>query len=287
MIVVGYTGEKASLPAVEVAARLATREDQPLLIVTAFDGPALDLSLYAVFGAPDQAQIEEWCAPAFAEAEAAARAQGATDIRQKVILGPPSAALLKAAEPDDILIVGQRHRGEFTSAVLGSVAIQVSAHAPCPVVVIGKDAHNDWTGPVVVGVDGSETSRRAAQVAARFAARHDLPLTVVAAWQEELLVGVGEVWAYPAMHDDDSGIADATRAMVDQIAAELHRSHPELAVTTRVERGDPAGVLLDASRDATLLITGTRGRGGFTGLMLGSISHQLIHQARVPVMTVR
>src|SRR5690606_22109922 len=119
---------------------------------------------------PSQHEAEEWCAEVIQDGESRAREIGAVEITSTVALGPAPGALIGQAGPDDLLVVGHRGRGELASALLGSVAMQVSAHAPCPVLVITKDARTEISGPIVVGVDGSEPSRKAAEFAASWAA---------------------------------------------------------------------------------------------------------------------
>lgn len=286
MIIVGYTGSTDAVPALEAAARLAARSGEPLLIVSAFDNPTVDVATYVSFTRPTQAEVEEWYRDVMIEGEQRARAQGAVEVESKVVLGPVPAALIVSATAEDVIVVGHRHHREFASAFLGSVAVQLSGHAPCPVVVVGPEPH-EWAGPLVVGVDGSTASRHAVTTAAEWARRFALPLVVASAWQDQVLVGLGEGWALSTLQTGADAVRDATREMIDGIAEEIREQHPDLDVSTRLLHGDPAVALLEATRDATALIVGSRGRGGFSGLLLGSVSHQLIHRSEIPVVVVR
>ncbi len=287
MIVAGYTGSSPSTPAVEVAARLSKSIPSPLRIVHAFDLPTMDVPMGPGIDPPSQSEVEQWCSEVTDEAEELARGFGATDVSTQVFVGTAPAALLENAGEDDLIVVGHRGRGELASAVLGSVAIQVSAHAPCPVLVITKGARTDVVGPIVVGVDGSEPSRKAARFAASWADHLGRDLTMVAAWQPQTMIGMAGGWALPMMNDAGDQIEAATLTMLEEVAKTVADEFPDLAITCQAVSGDPADALLRSAEDATALIVGSRGRGGFTGLLLGSVSHRVIHSAPVPVGIVR
>ena len=287
MIVVGYTGSSPSTPALDIASRLSRRIPSPLRIVHAFDLPTMDVPMGPGIDPPSQAEAEQWCADVTNEAEQLAREFGATDVSSTVAVGPAPGALIDNATADDLIVVGHRGRGEFAAAFLGSVALQVSAHAPCPVLVITKGASTTATGPVVVGVDGSEPSRKAAAFAASWADHLDRELIMIAAWQPQTMVGMAGGWALPMMHDAGDQVEQATTEMLEGMAATLTEEHPGLSVTIRAVSGDPAETLLQAAEGATVLAVGSRGRGGFTGLLLGSVSHRVLHNAPVPVAVVR
>lgn len=287
MIVAGYTGSSPSTPAVEVAARLSQSIPSPLRIVHAFDLPSMDVPMGPGIDPPSQDEVEQWCAEVTTEAEELARGFGATDVSTQVFVGSAPAALLENAGEDDLIVVGHRGRGELASAVLGSVAIQVSAHAPCPVVVITKGARTDVVGPIVVGVDGSEQSRKAARFAASWADHLNRDLTMVATWQPQTMVGMAGGWALPMMHDAGDQIEAATLSMLEDVAKEASEDYPELAITCKAISGEPADALLRSAEEASALVVGSRGRGGFAGLLLGSVSHRVIHSAPIPVCIVR
>lgn len=287
MIVVGYTGTADATPALEIAARLSRRIPSPLRIVHAFDLPTMDVPMGPGIDPPSQHEAEEWCAEVIQDGESRATELGAVDVTSTVALGPAPGALIGQAGPDDLIVVGHRSRGEFAAALLGSVAMQVSAHAPCPVLVITKNARTEVSGPIVVGVDGSEPSRKAAEFAASWADHFGVDLIMVAAWQPQTMVGMAGGWALPMMHDAGDQIEQGTVDMLEEIAAPLREAHPGLTITTRAGTGDPADVLLHAADGATALVVGSRGRGGFAGLLLGSVSHRVLSGAPVPVAIVR
>jgi nucleotide-binding universal stress UspA family protein len=140
-------------------------------------------------------------------------------------------------------------------------------------------------------VDGSEPAQVAVDVAADAAHRYGAPLTVVAAWQGAYAgAWAGEYWAAvsaEALADMDKSAQRETQDIAESAVVQAKRRHGDLEIRGVTADGMPAKVLVDASADAGLLVVGARGRGGFTGLLLGSVSHGVIHAASRPVMVVR
>jgi nucleotide-binding universal stress UspA family protein len=135
---------------------------------------------------------------------------------------------------------------------------------------------------VVVGVDGSPDSHAAADYAATEASRRHLPLRLVHGLQTPSAYSLGTLVAI----DLSTVIADL-RAMLDAAAADLRIRYPRLEVTTEVTAGDPAGVLVEESRAATLVVVGSRGLGGIRGMLAGSVSAQVAAHAHAPVIVIR
>ncbi|HEX5535423.1 MAG TPA: universal stress protein [Actinomycetales bacterium] len=290
-IVVAYDGSEQAGAAVDWAAREALARQVRLRVVyverpNVLAGPP--------GGDPWMAQqIEEIGRQLTDEAEERARRVEGVDVQSTVLTGPPAGALVDTARDAELLVLGTRGRGEFASALLGSVAYSVSAHAACPVVVVRGDGQvrPGPSAPVVVGVDGSEPSREAVDTAADAAHRYGAPLTVVAAWQGAYAgAWAGEYWAAvsaEALADMDKAAQRETQDVVDSAVAQAKQRHGDVEIRGVTADGMPAKVLVDASADAGLLVVGARGRGGFTGLLLGSVSHGVIHAASRPVMVVR
>ena len=138
---------------------------------------------------------------------------------------------------------------------------------------------------VVVGVDGSEGSRLALQAAAEQAREHDATLTVVSAWTELPLAGGPGYGAYRWNGETDLG-AIAKQQQADALAAVLG-PEPTLRVDQKVVEGHPAQQLLAAAEGADLVVVGSRGHGGFVGMLLGSVSQHVAAHAPCPVLVVR
>ncbi len=135
--------------------------------------------------------------------------------------------------------------------------------------------------PVVVGVDGSPASQDALRWAADYARAAGAPLEVVSTWQWP----VSMVVALPVPQDYDPS-AEA-QASLQRILDEVLGTDPGLPVTTKVEGRPAAAVLIEASKNARLLVVGSRGHGAFTGMLLGSVSQHCIQHACCPVLVVR
>jgi len=138
---------------------------------------------------------------------------------------------------------------------------------------------------IVIGIDGSETANEALRVAADEARLHDARLRIVVVWQlSSLMYGSGyaafDEDTLNAVRDRAQRIADKARAMVAELA-------PTVECDAAVLEGQPADALLGASKDADLIVVGSRGLGGFKRLMLGSVSDQVVHHAPCPVLVVQ
>jgi nucleotide-binding universal stress UspA family protein len=141
---------------------------------------------------------------------------------------------------------------------------------------------------IYVGVDGSDHSRKALGWALREAARHQMPLTVISVHPKPVRPATDIYWAVPdlpADPRDEEVERSALRQFVDKVASETGETVPGISLV--VATGDPAEELIKASRDADLLVVGSRGIGGFAKLLLGSVSSKVAHHAASPVMVIR
>jgi nucleotide-binding universal stress UspA family protein len=137
---------------------------------------------------------------------------------------------------------------------------------------------------VLVGVDGSRGSRKALNWAAAEAAEHGADLVVLNVWGRALLPPAGSGSVPAGDVPDPSELA--AESLVQVIKEELGEN-PPIVAQPRVKQGHPAEVLIEQSVDADLLVVGTRGHGGFAGLMLGSVSQHVAAYAQCPVTVVR
>jgi nucleotide-binding universal stress UspA family protein len=139
---------------------------------------------------------------------------------------------------------------------------------------------------IIVGVDGSETSRTALHWAYEEAAHHGAALTVVATWQTPAMPMSPPYGALPT-EGYESGPKTEVLALLDKFTGELEPRTPAVDVRTSFEEGSPAKVLIERSKGADLLVVGSRGHGGFAGMLLGSVSQHLVGHAECPVVVVR
>jgi nucleotide-binding universal stress UspA family protein len=138
---------------------------------------------------------------------------------------------------------------------------------------------------IVVGIDGSHNASHALEWAMAEAAVRKTPLTVITVNSVPAGYWTGRPVPFAGDEEKVAEIRKAAEAKVEEIAAGLGESKPE-SVTVTALTGFPVQALLDASKDSDLLVVGSRGGGGFATLILGSVSHQVVHHARCPVVVV-
>ncbi|MGI5176216.1 universal stress protein [Dactylosporangium sp. CA-152071] len=286
-IVVGVDGSPPSLEAVDWAAAEAVRRGRPMHILNAFQWPP---PIYAPVVAPSPSPFELGIQEAAAQivAEAADRARAAASAVRLTTATrpePASVALLDTARTAAEVVVGSRGHGGFAGLLLGSVSTQVAMHAPCPVVVVrhldrppGPEA-----GRVVVGVDGSHDAGDALRFAFEHAASCGAGLTAVLAHRRAGSAGRPDD---PLIVDADDVGEDVHRTLAESTAG-WREKYPDVDFRTITVRGRASAVLVDRSAGARLLVVGSRGRGGFTGLLLGSVSLTAVQHAACPVAVVR
>lgn len=140
----------------------------------------------------------------------------------------------------------------------------------------GIDQH-----PIVVGIDGSETSKKALAWAARWAALTGVDLVAVVVWHYPTTLG----WA-PPWPQDYNPAAEA-KAVLEATVAEVLGASPVVSLTTKVIEGSPSPILVELSKDASLVVVGSRGHGEFAGMLIGSVSEFLAGHAHCPVVIIR
>lgn len=275
-LLVGYDGSEESAWALDWAAEDARTRGLPLTVLHSWDIRSGGL---APMPAVDpRAKAQEILNAGIEHAH-----EVASDLKARAVLAraPAAARLIEASETADLIVLGSRGAGGFAGLTLGSVGAQVAAHASCPVVIVRGDRPHPERGPgrVVVGMDGSPASRAALATAFTEADAHGLSLRVVIAWDP---VPAREL--PPLM--DEAGMRAAAEARMVELMLPLRERHPGVRAETEIVTGVPRQVLMDAAGEARLLVVGSRGLGGFRGLLLGSVSQALIHHAPCPVAVV-
>lgn len=285
-IVVGVDGSPSAQDALDWAAAEASTRDRPLRIVHGFIWPLMHVAVGPSPIGPDdggfRAQAERLLADAVARAMAAAPG---IKVTSELEVGAGPAALLRQARDAELLVVGSRGMGGFLGLLVGSTGVAVAAHAPCPVVVVHPrpDDHQPTPAPgrVVVGADGSELSAAAIEFAFQAAAHRRVVLTALRAWTPPLSVS-------PSLEVPFDRIEAAEHHTLLETLESARRTFPSVEVETRLVRDDhPGRALIEASVGADLVVVGSRGRGGFTGLLLGSVSQSVLEHAQCPVAVVR
>jgi nucleotide-binding universal stress UspA family protein len=297
-IVVGYDGSTGSRLALTWAAETARLRGAHLTLVH-----GVDVTTVPARPAMDHSPVEpsyESAAKALVDegAERVGRLLDASRVETQYWLGSAAAQLVEMSRDADLVVVGTRGRGRLLAGLLGSTSYSVAAHAHCPVVVVrGPGGHDtqDMRAParpgperdVVVGVDDSDAAARAVDAAAVVAEQETATLHIVRVARSPSM----EAWTYAETArggtEETHAIRDHAEQSVTRSADRVRVHHPEVEVTTEVLYGDPGQSLADLGATAGLIVVGSRGHGGFTGMLLGSVSHRVVHDATCPVMVVR
>ena len=280
-VVVGVDGSAAAHVAVRWAAREAALRNVPLTIVCAI--PPLAGTLMVAPLPFDVLDRERTSARAILE-QAAARAKSYTDGSLVVtpVMPAESAvpALCDMSEHADLVVVGRSGHGAIVRALLGSVSSGVLHHGRGPIAVIPEDrSEPDPRGPIVVGVDGSNSSDLALDVACREAWLRGVDLVALHAWWTP------GAWEFPHFEFQQLR-ADLDGWLRDHLAPWQAR-YPQVTMRRTIARDQPARHLIECSGHSQLIVVGSHGRGGFSGVLLGSVSRAVVHAARAPVIVVR
>lgn len=197
---------------------------------------------------------------------------------------PPIPAVLEAGGSADIVVLGHRGLGEAPEPAAGSVASALIAYGTRPVAVVrdwGASEPGLGDGPVVVGVDGSRHGERALAFAIEEARVRGAQLHVVHAWSDTPLIGLDDArlqWESVGQRED---------AVLAEALAGWRGRYPDVRIVREVVHDRPVRHLVRSAGSAQLLVVGSRGRGGFTGMMVGSTSRALLHSAPCPLVVVR
>ncbi|MBB2769205.1 MULTISPECIES: universal stress protein [Mycolicibacterium] len=283
-IVVGVDGSAAGKVAADWAARDAARRGVPLTLVHVI--APKDLQMWIEVPAPQEylrwqsERSERVMAEATAIAERAAENRQLTVVRQ-VVPGEAKATLIDMSKDADMVVVGSRGLGAWGRRLLGSVSTAVVHHAQCPVAVIHDEDplmdHPDQA-PVVVGVDGSKAAEQAIAIAFEEASLRGVDLVAVHAWNDVDYEFPDIKWVdYTARGE----------RIVAECLAGYCETYPDVTVRKVLVRDRPAHQLLQQSEAAQLLVVGSHGRGGFPGMLLGSVSSEVVQSARMPVIVAR
>ncbi|TQN30164.1 nucleotide-binding universal stress UspA family protein [Haloactinospora alba] len=210
-------------------------------------------------------------------------------VETRIATERPANALLAEASADDAaaVVVGSRGLSGLAAAFIGSVGVELAADSPVPVVVMPKKHENvqGVKGRIIVGADGSEPSRRAVEFAFTQASQRGTEVVAVCAWQP-MAAFASSVGPVPPDAFDDDAVAESARRTAEQEVSGMRERHPDVEVDIRAVRAHPVVALLEVGTPADLIVIGSRGRGGFAGLLLGSISQSVLHGAKGPVAIV-
>jgi nucleotide-binding universal stress UspA family protein len=214
-------------------------------------------------------------------AKAAVPPDAHVEVHSELVFSNPVPTLIDVTKDAQMIVVGCRGRGALRRGLFGSTSTALVQHAHCPVAVIHDpaDAPTHSHGPVVVGVDGSPASELATAIAFDEASWRGVELVALHAWLDT------DTSAYPQAAWPDFR-TEAESTLAERLAGWSER-YPDVAVHRRVVFDGPARHLLEAAETAQLVVVGSHGRGGFAGMLLGSVSTTVVHATHTPVIVAR
>jgi len=280
-IVVAVDGSPASNSAACWAARDAALRNIPLTVVHAVATPT---ATWPPVPYPDSLAVrledegKKAVVHAIKIAEDAMPGDQKVVINRELVYATPALALIKMSDEAETIVVGTAGRGLLARSLLGSVSSTVVRHAKCPVAVIRDEDLPDPHAPIVVGIDGSRASELATAIAFDEASRRGVELMAVHAWSDLTMIEL------PGL-DWSAVEAEAERSFSERLAGWQER-YPDVAVHRILVCDRPARQLVEKSESAQLVVVGSHGRGGLTG-MLGSVSNTVVHSVRRPVIVAR
>lgn len=284
-IVVGVDGSAASNVAVSWAARDAALRHVRLTLVHVVNPmvaawPQVPLpGGVAVWQENEGRKILE---DALKVAEEAVEDGRPVDIGREIMFAPAVPTLVDLSREAEMMVVGSEGRGAVARGLLGSVSSSMVRRAHCPVAVIHDEdplMDHPEQAPVLVGIDGSPVSELATAIAFDEASRRGVGLTALHTWSDV------EVFELPGL-DLPAVISAAERSLAERLAGWQER-YPDVTVRRLVVADRPAHQLIDQSESHQLVVVGSHGRGGFTGMLLGSVSNAVLHSVRMPVIVAR
>ncbi|MGH3341995.1 MAG: universal stress protein [Carbonactinosporaceae bacterium] len=282
-VVVGVDGSARSAEALSWAAGEAALRGVSLRIVH-----VLDLTPYYGLGSPylpsTYHELREAGQRVLNSArEEAIRYTPAVHVTTRLVEDSAAHGLLSHAGDAAVAVVGSRGPGHLTAALLGSVGTTLTSHAHCPVIVVREGSRAAPPDSlVVVGVDSSPHSDTALGFAFEEA---DLRGTRLEAVHSRV-----HHWArseaVPSLLEDPAAVEQESRRLLERSLAPWRAKYSNVEASQTSVALPPAHALVSAATDAQLLVVGSRGHGGFAGLLLGSVSHGVLHRAHCPVAVV-
>ncbi|OBI85477.1 universal stress protein [Mycobacterium sp. 1245805.9] len=280
-VVVAVDGSPAANTAACWAAREATMRNVPLTVVHAVATPT---ATWPPVPYPESLAIrleddgKKAIMHAIKIAEDAMPEDGKVAIGRELVYSTPATTLIEMSKDAEMVVVGTSGRGLLARGVLGSVSSTVVRHASCPVAVVRDDELPDEDAPVLVGIDGSRTSEHATELAFDEASRRGVDLVALHAWSDVTTEVPFLDWA-TVEEEGQRSLGEALAGWGDR--------YPDVTVRRVIVRDRPAHHLIDAAEAAQLVVVGSHGRGGLTGMLLGSVSNTLLHSVRIPVLVAK
>ncbi|MGO8769448.1 MAG: universal stress protein [Mycobacterium sp.] len=286
-IVVGIDDSPAARVALQWAARDAEMRHVPLTLVH-----AVSPEVSSWLKTPVPAGVMRWqqdhgrrlVDAALKVVEEGAQHGGPAGVHSEIFTAAAVSTLIDLSKDAELVVTGAQGSGRWPGRLLGSVSSGLLRHAHCPVAVIHDEDRTPQPGqaPVLVGIDGSPASESATAIAFDEASRRRVGLVALHSWSDLDV-------------SDDGGLPEidwpATQSIAEEVLAERlagwQEQYPDVSVTRTVVQAQPARRLVQQSEQAQLVVVGSRGRGGFAGMLVGSVGETVAQMARVPVIVAR
>jgi nucleotide-binding universal stress UspA family protein len=210
------------------------------------------------------------------------QAGGPTRVHTEIFAAAAVPTLIDLSKEAEMVVAGSQGSGRWPGRRLGSVSSEIVRHAHCPVAIIPAEEPSTpgpAQAPVLVGIDGSPASELATAIAFDEASRRRVGLVALHAWSDlDLSEWPGIDWP-------------ATQSMAEEVLAERlagwQENYPDVQVTRVVVQAQPARKVVERSQETQLVVVGSRGRGGFAGMLVGSVGEAVAQMATVPVIVAR
>ena len=287
-VVVGTDGSPSAQAALQWAAREAALRHVPLTVVhVAPSLPVAASMLVWPAGRIPEEVLESEEARARAVIDDAVKVVQdlgggeRPEVTSELLFGAAVPTLVDLSKEAKLVVVGTRGRGAQDRRLLGSVSTGLVHHAHCPVAIIHDEAQAppDDDRPVLVGIDGSHASELATAIAFDEASWRKVDLVALHVWSDADMSIVHGI--------EDSALQSAAETTLAESLAGWQERYPEVTVHRLIEIEYPVTHLLEHAKRAQLVVVGSHGRGGFAGMLLGSVSTAVAHAASVPVIVAR